>query len=77
MTFSTIRQKTILEGFSPDQKKEILGAMEIAYNKSSLARSMFDAWKPTISIDFLRDQFHARRGRGILETHIPHFGKVA
>ena len=46
-SFSDVEAKTVIEGFSDDQKASIVSDMNTAYEHSSIAKAMFDNWIST------------------------------
>jgi len=46
-SFSDVEAKTVIDGFTDDQKTSILADMKTAYEGSSIAKEMFDNWIST------------------------------
>ena len=64
-------QRTTITGFNPGQEAAILAVLETAYNKSKIAKAMFDDWfknpANTLDIKFASGQFRAAPGTGKVE----------
>lgn len=74
MSFDDVLAKTTITGFSSADKTTITDAMSTAYEGSSTAQGMFDAWiadsDHTVKIDYVSDKFQSYANTGLLELDL-------